>query len=59
MATRCSLFFIDSKNYYTSTERNMDYEYSLWLESLSRLLLCIYTNQSVGKKSKCVKPHVL
>ena len=66
MATQCSLFFIDSKNYYilstTSTERfryiNLDYEYSLWLESPLRLLLYIYTNQSVGKESKCVKPKV-
>ena len=24
-----------------------------------RLLLCIYTNQSVGKESKCVEPHGL
>ena len=41
MATRCSL--IDSKN-ILSTERfhcvNLDYEYSLWLESPLRLLLC-------------------
>ena len=54
------------QNYYilstTSTERlhylNLDYEYSLCSESPLRLLLCIYINQSVGKESKCVEPHV-
>ena len=30
---------------------NFDYEYSLWLESPIRSVLCIYTNQSVGKES--------
>ena len=55
MVTRCSHRLL---NYYilstTSTERlhylNLDYEYSS-----ERLPLCIYINQSVGMKSKCVE----
>ena len=51
MATRCSLFFIDSHFNRKASLYNFDYEYSLWLESPLRLVLCIYTNQSVGKES--------
>ena len=59
-----SFFFVDSKTItfcppLQNTERlhyiNLDYECRIPF----RLLLCIYTNQSVGKESKCVEPHGL
>ena len=55
MVTRCSLFLIDSKNYYILSTRKaslVKLGLSIVRKSLI-LLLCIYTNGKVSKYVKC------